>query len=360
MTEHFIFKGGTSLSKGWKLIQRFSEDIDIALSPEAFGKKYKEKPTHGYVKKLKRGGCAYTSTVIRDALEQQFTAMGVPAGMVQVEAEAISEDRPDKDPQTLYARFTSLYEGESYLTAPVKVEFGVRSLREPFTSIQVQSLLSEFVNSPAYQEPPFPVTAVEPRKTYIEKLLLLHEKFQTGRAEGEAGERQSRHLFDLLQMNRNGILAKVMEDPALYAAVIEHRRHYIRLKGVNYDAMQLRQLLFLPPFELLGSFEEDYATMRAEMIYGDAPDFEGLITGLRELNMQLASMGHTKDLREVVQRALQQIEDDKLDGDAVNTTVVYTNNPELPEGPDNIMINFVTEFIKTGSGLVLHRISSIQ
>ena len=59
--EHFIFKGGTSLSKGWKLIQRFSEDIDIALDPRAFGMEYIETPTKSQVKKMKRAGCNFTT-----------------------------------------------------------------------------------------------------------------------------------------------------------------------------------------------------------------------------------------------------------------------------------------------------------
>ena len=101
MRKHFIFKGGTSLSKGWKLIERFSEDIDIALSPEAFGRTYEATPSHSYVKTLKREGCAYTSTVIREALEKELANMGVPAGTVQIEAEEILPTMRDKDPQTL-------------------------------------------------------------------------------------------------------------------------------------------------------------------------------------------------------------------------------------------------------------------
>src|SRR5258708_33146311 len=65
MRQHFIFKGGTSLSKAWKLIERFSEDIDIALSPEAFGREYRQTPSHSYVKTLKKEGCVYTSNVIK-------------------------------------------------------------------------------------------------------------------------------------------------------------------------------------------------------------------------------------------------------------------------------------------------------
>jgi hypothetical protein len=77
----FIFKGGTSLSKGWKLIERFSEDIDIALDPMAFGRDYKINPSHTYVKTLKKEGCAFTSTVLLDALKAQFTHLGISMGL---------------------------------------------------------------------------------------------------------------------------------------------------------------------------------------------------------------------------------------------------------------------------------------
>ena len=77
-----IFKGGTSLSKGWKLIERFSEDIDIALDPAAFGMEYVSAPTHSYVKKLKRAGCQFTSTSLKEAITQAFTDLGIAKGVL--------------------------------------------------------------------------------------------------------------------------------------------------------------------------------------------------------------------------------------------------------------------------------------
>lgn len=190
------------------------------LAPEAFGKQYQETPSISYVKRLKKEGCAYTSTVIRDALEKQLSSMGVPPGMIQVEAEAVNPLIPDKDPQTLYIKYPSLYEANVYIAGVVKVEFWVRALREPFTSVSIQSIIVEGSASKAYMEEQFQVTAVEPRKTFMEKLLLLHEKFLTGRAEGNAGERQSRHLSDLAQMTKRGFAEQVVDDPELYTALL--------------------------------------------------------------------------------------------------------------------------------------------
>lgn len=285
MGNHFIFKGGTSLSKGWKLIERFSEDIDIALSPEAFGRVYETTPSHSYVKTLKREGCAYTSTVIREALEQELANMGVPAGMVQIEAEEVLPTMRDKDPQTLYIHFPSLFASGGYMLDPVKVEFGVRALRDPFSKVEILSILGAETESPAYSETAFEVMAVEPRKTFMEKMLLLHEKYELG-LQPDAGQRQSRHLYDLHNMAQKGIAEQVIADKELYQTLLRHRAHYVRLNGIDYNALQLHTLNFIPPENLLDFFRNDYDVMREQMMYGDVPDFDALLASLTYLQQQ--------------------------------------------------------------------------
>jgi len=121
-----IFKGGTSLSKCWKLIERFSEDIDIALDPEVLGLSYEEDPGRGCLGRLKRKGCLFTSNELKSALENQFQAMGVPSGMITIEAAIVPEKMPDTDPQSLFVKYPSLYQPNLYLADEVKVEVGVR------------------------------------------------------------------------------------------------------------------------------------------------------------------------------------------------------------------------------------------
>lgn len=356
MASHFIFKGGTSLSKGWKLTERFSEDIDIALAPEAFGKVYIEKPSHRYVKQLKKKGCAYTTNIIKEALEKELKNMGVPEGMVTVEADPVNPTFPEKDPQTLYLRYPSLYEANNYLGEFVKIEFGVRALREPFSTVPIQSIIGEESATKAYAEEPFPVTVVAPHKTFMEKLFLLHEKFLTGRVEGDAGERQSRHLYDLVQMINKGIDQQVIDDAVLYRILLNHRSSYVRLKNVNYGAMQPGQLGFIPPWNVLEDFRKDYATMRTEMIYGNAPEFDDLIRQLRKMNEQFAGIGHQININNVIMKAYQQLEKEKENWDFQSTIVHYNSDLQRPIGPDNMNISFEVEFIKGKNDLIFHRI----
>ncbi|SDX01636.1 Nucleotidyl transferase AbiEii toxin, Type IV TA system [Hydrobacter penzbergensis] len=357
MREHFIFKGGTSLSKGWQLIDRFSEDIDIALSPKAFGREYRPAPSHSYVKTLKREGCTYTSSVIKDALHKSLIEMGVPSNMITVEAEAVRDDMRDKDPQTLYVRFLSLYEPSGYIVEPVKIEFGVRALREPFSTVKIQSILGRETLSPTYSEESFEVPAVEPRKTFMEKMMLLHEKYLLG-IKPDAGERQSRHLYDLFSLSRKGIADQVLDDEELYSALQTHRQHYVRLKGIDYSTMHLTGLAFIPPFELLEQFRRDYEKMRPEMIFGDVPDFDTMLSGLRELNLLLIAKKQKRTVDDIIAKAIELIANQE--GQFLVSHVIYKVEAGQPLGPLNTAAQFRVEFIQEGTEYVVHRIIQIS
>lgn len=282
MAEHFIIKGGTSLSKAWNHIERFSEDIDIALSPSAFGRTYVQEPSHSFVKALKKEGCAYTSSVIRDALMAQLIQMGVSEYMVKIESDFVKPDRPDKDPQTLFINYPTIYAREGYLLDTIKLEFGVRSLLEPFATAEVISIMGVEAGHKAYEETSFSVTAVEPRKTFMEKMMLLHEKYLQG-INPKSGERQSRHLYDLNRMTKMGIAKEVIADHDLNKTLLKHRSHYVRLKGIDYDSMLLHNLTFIPPQELLEFFRNDYDSKIVSMMYGDIPSFDEVMGTLIEL-----------------------------------------------------------------------------
>jgi len=287
---HFIFKGGTSLSKGWQLIQRISEDIDIALAPEAFGEKYMLRPSHSYVKKLKKEGFTFTTTEIRNVLEAQLSSYGLKSAQIEIAAAPMPEGRPDTDPQTIFVNYHSLYPRHSYIENQIRIEFSVRSQREPFEAISVQSLLWRYFPNEAYNESSFTVRAASPRKTFLEKVFLLHEKFTLPVNENIGVERQSRHLYDLVKMAEAGIIEDVLNDKELYNALVAHRRYWIRFKGINYDKLQPATLSFVPPEALMERFREDYQVMLDALIYQSFYDFETLILHLRELNDRFNKM----------------------------------------------------------------------
>lgn len=281
--KHMVFKGGTSLSKCWKLISRFSEDIDIALAPEVFGMQYEKNPSKGYVERLKRAGCAFTSKELKKELQIELEKIGLPAGLVKIEAAEIPENRPDTDPQTLHVKYHSLYEVNPYIADEVKIEVSVRSLQVPYSQAMVQSMLFEENPSEAYREDSLLIDAVEPRKTFLEKLFLLHEEFGKPDVSRIRSERMSRHLYDLGVMTTTPIEKQALTDQTLYADIIAHRKSYQRISWVNYETLNRQTLTFVPPADVIEKYRDDYKTMREQMIYGEPPEFDELIERLARL-----------------------------------------------------------------------------
>ena len=303
--KYCIFKGGTSLSKGWKLIRRLSEDIDIALDPQAFGMEYKKEPSHSYVKQLKRAGCEFTSTKMKEALIASLRELNIADGTVEVYEEPILSNMPDKDPQTIFVKYTSLYDPHPYLADDVKMEFGVRSLKEPYNTINVQTLLNEYFPLEIYDESGFEVVAVDPQKTLLEKAFLIHEKLLQNSDQLYQDERQSRHLSDLVQSIDTNRVSEILSNAELYNAIVEHRRHYVRLPGINYDSLHPHILNFVPPVELMDYFRRDYEKMQEAMIYGESDPFDELMQKIKLLNGRFRLMGTGLVLEDVISNAVE-------------------------------------------------------
>jgi hypothetical protein len=325
--EFIVFKGGTSLSKSWNLIARFSEDIDIALDPRAFGMEYKDEPTKSYVDKLKKSGCKFTSTELLAELKEQFKLLGIPESMVAIEATPVPDDRPDTDPQTLLVKYPSLYESNSYISEVVKIEVSVRSLRVPFTTVEVQSILNAVNPKDIYGEKPFPLEVVEAKKTFLEKIFLLHEEFSKPDKTKISTKRMSRHLYDIYKIMNSDVAKVALADHDLYAHLIAHRRGYTRYSWFDYNTLEHSTVSFIPPPDIIGDYRRDYEVMEEQMIYEKAVPFADLIAALKLLQARVRLKHAAHPLEEVLEIAkkklLESADFDKQEGRIYTTEVIF-------------------------------------
>jgi hypothetical protein len=88
-------------------------------------------------------------------------------------------------------------------------------------------------------------------------------------------------------MMKKGIAEQVIADKELFKLLLQHRAHYVRLKGIDYETMHLHKLKFIPPPELQDFFRNDYNAMRGQMMYGDMPDFDTINLELFSLSLML-------------------------------------------------------------------------
>ncbi len=274
--EHLLFKGGTSLSKGWKLIQRFSEDIDIVISREKLG--FPGDHSLGN-KQLKRLRNACQEVVQRD--------IATAFGLVLQSAEDVRDvelrpDEADPDGQTLLLSYPSHFTShESYLRPVVKIEMGARSDTWPSEKIFFHTMLSEALPG-ALEQAPVTVLALSPVRTFWEKAMLLHEEnFRP--ADKKRKGRMARHYYDLWCLLRSGIGDKAAQDDALFDSVADHRRVFFRQSWVDYDTLRRGSLKILPSTDRMGDWEGDYIAMESYFFPGAAPpSWEQIIEAIRK------------------------------------------------------------------------------
>jgi len=276
------FKGGTSLSKCWNLIERFSEDVDIAINREYLGFIGTLSKTQ-IRDRLRRTSCSFVREKLQFDLQNQLETDGVNISEFSVNVNII----PDStiDPEIVEVHYKTLFV-DRYIKPIVKLEISGRSMSEPVSKVVLQSFLDEtFPNSPISEEP-FELNVVVPERTFLEKICLLHEEFAKPQKEIRT-ERMSRHLYDLERMMDTSIAEKALKDKELYSSIVEHRRTFIRLKDFDYDTLAPKMIKIIPPESVITQWQQDYETMQGTMIYGESLPFEKLMKKIQQLNEKI-------------------------------------------------------------------------
>ena len=274
--EHLSFKGGTSLSKAWNIIERFSEDIDIAISREFLGFAGELSRTQ-VSDKLRRAACSFVREKMQNDVREGLIAMGITPEKFSVHVNITPVSTTD--PEVIYVDYQSALPNSEYIAHTVKVEVGGRSMFEPLQSVMLSSIIDETFPNAAFVESPFAVSVVRPERTFLEKVMLLHEEFAKPMAEVRT-ERMSRHLYDLERMLHTDIAERALNDEKLYRAVVEHRRKFVNLKGFDYDTLYPQSLSLEIPADVLPLWRKDYENMQGSMIYGKSVSFDELLTEL--------------------------------------------------------------------------------
>jgi hypothetical protein len=277
LQKHFVFKGGTSLSKSWNLLHRFSEDIDIVIDKSLFGVKDDQEPGRSQRERLRDAAHAFIMKEIQPMLHARMMAMGVPDNTFKIYAEESKSS--DQDPTIILLDYESLTEIKNdYTKAQVKVEIGVRAMMEPHETRPVASILSQHLNTNENVS----VNAVLPQRTFWEKVFLLHELFQRPLDKMEIA-RMSRHWYDLHYLIKAGFAEKAMSDNALFEAIRNHRRIFTKVPGVEYESLSPNNFQLFPPKIKEPEWIDDYRKMVKSYIYRDAPTLDELSDIVRRL-----------------------------------------------------------------------------
>lgn len=276
VSKHLIFKGGTSLSKAWGLIDRFSEDIDLALDREFLG--FKGDISRTQVGKLKDASNKFISNDFFNALTNEFQKAGIKDVSIQI----VDRKDPDDDPVKIEIIYPALVEYTEYIRPRVLLEIGSRSLREPYTVCSFRSIIGEEFPTQPFADNLIEISCANPERTFLEKLFLLHEEHQRP-TEKRKIDRKSRHLYDIEKISKTEFGTKAIEDKALYKSIVAHRERFTKLGGVDYLTHFPPSLNPIPPIETIALWEKDYKEMQESMIKKESLPFDKLIAEIQSI-----------------------------------------------------------------------------
>lgn len=298
VAEYLLFKGGTSLSKGWNIIDRFSEDIDLALGRDFFlnernlscARCTSNTQIHNFREKAQD----YIFSEFKQDLKEQLSKLGLDVMVLAENEEAVEAGEPrkvahDKDPSVIFVHYPSLYNSNApYAKPTVKIEISVLSMDEPYELERISSLVEqvyedEDVDSDIVQT----IKTVSPARTFLEKAFLLCEEYQKREPRTY---RMSRHFYDLEKLSHTNYLEMALNDSNLYYNIVEHRKKFYHVGYVDYDKELPSAITIVPSAELIPKYEADYNEMRSSFIYGESLEFAELLQFLEKLQKRFRTV----------------------------------------------------------------------
>ena len=280
-----LFKGGTSLSKGYDLISRFSEDIDITVFREDIGvpgnaedlEKLSKKGQRRRLDEIKDACATYINGPLRQALSELGTEGMIEAGL-DPSRFTVAPDDSDQAGQTLLLRYPSVASGDTGYIAPIiKIESGAKSALDPNEPRPITPYLAaDYADVAALSIPG--VTTINPERTFLDKILILHGQpiyfAKHGRFYGSG--QISRHYYDIHRLIAEPIGKKACDDDALIEDCVRHARMFFNRKDTGLEEVGRGSFRLKPSKGMLQALRQDYAAM-ATMIFGAVPSFEEVL-----------------------------------------------------------------------------------
>jgi hypothetical protein len=287
LSPHVTFKGGTSLSKCYNFIDRFSEDIDLTLSKQYINITADNDPATAKSNNQRSSRLeALTKKVInkinndvKPLLTEEFRK-NIATYFDDTEWQ-LETDKNDE--QSLIFHYPTCFEKRSdgYIQSSIKLEFGARGDINPCetksVTTYVQQLLPELFDSPTEIK----VTALTAKRTYWEKITLLHAEYHRDPKKPLPG-RLFRHYYDIVMLDKSNLTHAALQEPTLLNDVVRNKVIYFPSKWANYDEANIGTLKIYPKEVFIEQLKQDHRNM-TEMFFGAAPDFNDTLSAIQNI-----------------------------------------------------------------------------
>ena len=289
-----LFKGGTSLSKGFGLIQRFSEDIDITVFRDDLGEAHSVEELRALSRKKReaaldaiKAACeAYINGPLLTELAGIIEATADRTGM---STESFRVTLQGRDSQTLLVHYPSATPVDGYIDKMVKIESGAKSALDPNAVRSVRPYIAD--DTPDLELTVPNVTIVDAERTFWDKIVILHGLRRWFDIRGElrgGGHRVSRHYYDIYMLMASETGEKALAKPTLGAVCVAHARMFFDRPDFDLATAIAPTFALRPKGAMYNELRRDYAAMTT-MIFGKPPSFDAVIESVAALEARLNS-----------------------------------------------------------------------
>ncbi len=279
-----VFKGGTSLSKVFGVIERFSEDIDLSLSPD-----FLKLPEAGTSRNQANKWMSRAEAACSVAVEKQIG----PAIEMAVESVLGKGDRawleflndPGTNSPVLLFHYPSLLPtGFDYLKRAVKLEFGSLTDQEPVGRHPIRPWMVEAMPE-AFPEWRCDVVALEVERSFWEKATILHTEYHRP-ADKPAPDRFSRHYADTAALAKHTTASRAIDRRDIRERVVRWKSQFFGSAWANYEAAKPGTYRVVPRPDQLPALRRDYQAMR-DMYLTEPTSFDDILATLSELERRI-------------------------------------------------------------------------
>ncbi|MCL2807079.1 MAG: nucleotidyl transferase AbiEii/AbiGii toxin family protein [Coriobacteriia bacterium] len=278
--EHICFKGGTSLSKGYDLIKRMSEDIDIVLDWRLLGYGFSEpwdersgKKQRAFMEGIRDRAARYLSEIFLPQMKNDFASNGLRDFSLTITA---------TDSQTIRFFYPQVFADDALLQE-IRLEAGALSAWTPSQQISITPYAAQLFPQ-AFNTSNTTARAMKPERTFWEKVTILHK--EAFRDAGAIPSRYSRHYYDMYELCNSYVKDAAFASVDLLGTVVDFKSRFFRSASAHYELAKPGTLRLIPPADSMAALRRDYASMQS-MIYGECPEFETIIDSLRLLENEI-------------------------------------------------------------------------
>lgn len=282
-----LFKGGTSLSKIFHAINRFSEDIDLAVDYVALGFTGDNDPRREDISRNRRNNILNEMmTVCQNYIAAEFlAALRARCEEILGAPEAWSLNISAADPNTVEFRYpTASTKNLDYVRPQVVLELGTHAEFVPHDRFTIRSFVAEEFPK-LVEEGDVTVVALLAKRTFWEKATILHAQYHRA-PESAIPDRYSRHYYDVAMLAEGPIRAEALADMDLLVQVVRHKETFCPSGWAHYNKARPGSLRLVPPEARMAALERDYRNMGV-MIFGEPPAFDSIMATLTTLEQEI-------------------------------------------------------------------------